>query len=424
MSPSGGNRDFSWVRLVFVDLFGSPRSVQLPGAHLPAILADGIGVDGSALEGRARQLEADMLLRPDPSTLLDLGGGIARIVCDVAEIDGRRWPVDPRTALSRLLEDLGPWARSWRARAELEFYLLDSNLEPVDSAGYFSDLAGADRGAQVVHAAAARLDSYGATVISAHHEAGRGQHELDLAEAGPIALGDSLVLAKEVLKEEASAAGLRATFMARPISTEPGSGLHLQQRFALGSVHSASDPSEAPKAEVPARAVVGGLLSHASGLCAFAAPTVNSYRRLHVGPEAPGSAVWAHLNRAALVRLAPEGPGDPVVEFRGADPSANPYLLIAGMLAAISDGMDSATDPGPPMEESLEGFDPAAFEVAPMKLPRTLEAALDALVADDTLVDAFDDRLIRRYVEGRMADVELSQGHVSLWELGRYLDEA
>jgi glutamine synthetase len=205
--------------------------------------------------------------------------------------------------------------------------------------------------------------------------------------------------------------------MPRPFATEPGSGLHLHQRLAR-LVDAAGNLG------VDGRGFVAGQLTHGRGLCALAAPTVNSYKRLHAGPEAPGAVVWAHNNRAALLRVSAYRGPDASIEYRGADPSANPYLLFTGLLAAGLDGMDRGLDLPSPAEESARGYDPAASELLLEPLPRNLDDALDALVADDVLVDSFDDQLLARLIDGRRAEAETYRGLVTNWERERYLDEA
>jgi len=406
-----------WVRLVFVDVFGGAHAVVLPGGRFSIAVEKGAPFDGSALEGRARHLEADMLLKPDPSTLLSVGGGQARAACTVLGPDGRPWPADPRTALAAILDRIGELADRYRAAAELEYYVLDTEGMPLDRGGYFADLEGP--GMVVARAAAERLSGSGLEVISSHLEAGPGQYELDLASIAPMALADGLVFAKEVLREEAATLGLRVTFMARPFAGQPGSGLHLHQELDGTLLDDRGVLTE------QGRAFVGGQLAHAAGLSALAAPNVNSYKRLHSGPEAPTDVVWGHLNRAALVRVGWSGERRPAIEFRLADPSANPYLLLGGLLAAAADGLEAGLDPGAPFEEDLGGFDPAAATTVQVHpLPRDLDGALDALLGDDVLVDAFDSRLLSRLVDGRRAEAEEYRAHVTTWEIDRYLDEA
>ncbi len=409
--------DLRWVELVFVDVFGGLHAVTLPAARLNNAMEKGAPFDGSALEGRARHLEEDMLLKPDGDSLLLLGDGLARVTCRVLGPDGQPWPGDPRTALTRVIDDVGELADGYRAAAELEFYVLDLAGRPVDRGGYFGQLEGP--GIKVARAAAERLTGFGLEVIGTHLEAGPGQYELDFAALAPLALADGLVLAKQVVREAAAAAGLRATFMARPLSTEPGSGLHLHQHVKgrlfddRGGLDGAGG------------AFVAGQMLHAPGLAALAAPTVNSYKRLHSGPEAPSAIVWAHSNRAALIRVGRSGERRAAVEFRLADPSANPYLLVGGLLASAAHGLDAGLDPGLPFEEDLVGWDPSVAESVQLQpLPRNLDDALDALISDDVLVDAFDGHLLNPLIEGRRTEIESYRSQVTAWELDRYLDDA
>ena len=344
------------------------------------------------------------------------GDGRARASCTVLLPDGAPWPADPRTALATVLEDIGELGDGYRAAAELEFYLLKGD-QPVDRGGYFADFEGP--GLAVTRAAAERLEAFGIEVISAHLEAGPGQYELDLAPMAPMAVADALILAKQVIREAAADAGLRATFMARPFGSEPGSGLHLHQEVD-GRLF-----RRPGKLDEDGEAFVGGQMAHARALTALAAPNVNSYKRLHSGPEAPTAAVWAHSNRAAMIRVGTSVEQAPAIEFRLADPAANPYLLLAGLLVAAADGLESGADPGAPFEEDLGGFDPAAAASMQMTpLPRQLDEALAALEADDVLVDAFDSRLLQRLVDGRRAESEAYRSHVTAWEVERFLDEA
>jgi glutamine synthetase len=410
-----------WIRLVFVDTFGAAHAVVLPAGRFALAVEKGVPFDGSALEGRARHFEEDMLLLPDPATLLRLDDEQGRTACTVIGPDGLAWLGDPRTAFVAQLANLGSLASTYRAAAEVEFYILREDGRPVDRGGYFGATEGP--GIAVTRAASERLTGYGVEVISVHLEAGPGQYEIDLASRPALALADSLVLTKKVLRDEAARAGLRVTFMARPLAHEPGSGLHLQQHLESGAAGDLFDGRGVLTAS--GRGFVGGQLAHAPGLTALAAPNVNSYKRLHSGPEAPGDIIWGHLNRAAVVRVGSSGEQRPAIEFRLADPAANPYLLLGGLLAAADHGMTAELDPGTPYEEDIGGFDAATSEAMPVRaLPRDLDSAIDALVADDVLVDAFDSRLLSRLVDGRRAEAEDFRTQVTRWEVDHYLDEA
>ena len=200
-----------WVRLSFVDVFGTGNSVQIPATRYDEAAERGTPFDGSALEGRARYLESDMLLRPVPATLVELGDGIARVVCTAHTPDGTRWTGDPRFALESLLDDVGEVGEQLTVAAELEFYLLDLDDRPVDSSGYFDELESV--GTAVARDAAEQLVACGIAVDACHHEAGPGQYELDVAPLTAIGLADGLVLAKQIVRDRARANGMRATFM-------------------------------------------------------------------------------------------------------------------------------------------------------------------------------------------------------------------
>jgi glutamine synthetase len=407
----------AWVELSYVDVFGTRHSMQLPASRFQAALIRGEPFDGSSLEGRTRLVEIDMRLRPDPATLVQMRSGVGRAVCTVLDKDGRPWPADPRTALSMVVEQCGALGADYSISAELEFYLLDEDLLPIDRGSYFDEAQGI--GMSVVREAADRLIACGVEIDSLHHEAGPGQYEIDLAFLKARDMADALVLAKQVLHDTAADHGLQATFMPRPLLGEAGSGMHVHQRLGWSLVDEDGQVSE------QGRAFLAGQLAHGRALTALAAPTVNSYKRLHSGPEAPSSAVWAYVNRGALVRLSPNHEGGPTFEFRASDPSANPYLLFAGLLAAGADGMISELELPPAFEEELGGFDPASMDSARSEpLPRELDDALDALLTDDVLVDTFDTQLLSRLVDGRRAEASSYRAQVTSWEIEQYLDEA
>lgn len=411
-SPLHGVR---WVRLSFVDVFGVSHALQLPAERFATAVAHGEPFDGSSLEGRARLLESDMLLRPEQSSLVRIGEGLARAVCTVLTLDGAPWPGDPRAALLAIVDDLHEVAADWTGSAELEFYLVDSSGKPLDRGGYFDDAEG--RGAMTVREAASRLDDYGVAIDASHHEAGPGQYELDLAPLNPLALADALVLAKQVVRDVAGEREMAVTFMARPFDGVAGSGLHVHQRSIRLLC---SDGKLSPEG----RSFVAGQLLHAGALSALGAPNINSYKRLHAGAEAPSVVVWAHTNRGALVRVSSFRGPEASIEYRGADPTANPYLLIAGLLATGADGMERELELGPPAEEQIGGFDPASSDSVRFEaLPRDLDDALDALMGDDVLVDALDSQLLSRLIDGRRAEAEEFRGHVTDWERHRYFDE-
>jgi len=390
-----------WLRACFVDLQGELCSLGVR----PSRLERPIVIDGSAAESAVRVLEVDCVLDLEDAARFDVLGA-TWLLGKLRGPHGEPWPYDTRSELDRLERELGV-VETWRGIAELEFYCLEADGRPVDDGGYFDHVGG--RGAAIAFDAAEALEHAGVPILGIHHESGPGQWELDLGPLPPRALADAIVVAKTVVRSLAVATGARASFAARPMAAKPGSGLHLHQLLATAS--SAEEAGEASLGWF-----VGGLLEHAAGLCALVAPTVGSYRRLHAGPEAPSSAVWAHEHRGALVRVAHAVEGSPSVEYRGADPSANPYLAIAGVVVAGAHGVSSRREPGPAIDEDPEGFDPASPKAALTPLPRSLDEAIDALLADDVLIDAFDDRLVHRVVDAERATARRALA------LGRDLD--
>ncbi len=421
MSTPGGDGPAAmpsaeWARLIFVDVFGGSHAVLLPAGRLQEAVDSGVPFDGSALEGRSRHLEFDMLLRPDPSTFVEFGGEI-RAACTVTTRGGKPCLVDPRAALAEIVCRTAELAEGFEVAAELEYYLLDRHRAPIDSAGYFGDLTGV--GTAVTKEAVDLLGSLGIPVVSAHLEAGPGQYEIDLGALPAVLLADALVLTKAILRQVAEEHGVVVTFMARPLAAQPGSGLHLHQHVR-GRLF-----DERWQLDEDGRAFVAGQLFHARGLTALAAPNVNSYQRLHDGPEAPGPVVWGHQSRNAVIRVGSSVEQRPSVEFRVADPAANPYLLLGGLLVTAADGLARGLDPGPAFDEDIGGYDPATVtKISAQLLPRVLDQALDALLADDVLVDAFDAQLLTPMVDGRRAEAQAYRAQVTTWELGRYLTDA
>ncbi|HEY1739404.1 MAG TPA: glutamine synthetase family protein, partial [Acidimicrobiia bacterium] len=341
-------------------------------------------------------------------------GGVGRVACNVRTPDAEPWPGDPRTALELILDAVGSLGASLTMSTELEFYVLDTDGRPVDHGGYFDRVSGV--GSEVLRAAGDELDARGIEVLSGHHEAGPGQYEIDLGPMPPLRQADAIVFAKETVRETARSIGARASFMPLPFAGDPGSGMHVHQRSPELLTGEGGFTAEG-------RHYVAGQLAHATALCALAAPTVNSYRRLHAGPEAPGAALWGHVSRAALVRVTANLGNEASLEFRGADPSANAYLLIAGLIAAGAAGVDAELEPGPPSDESIGGFDAYVDTQRFVSLPRSLDEALDALQSDDVLVDAFDSLLLTRLIDGRRVESEQFRATVSAWERDRYADE-
>ncbi|MBI5958747.1 MAG: glutamine synthetase, partial [Chloroflexi bacterium] len=344
------DQDVRSVDLLFTDVVGIVKTVTIDAERLTAALTDGVWFDGSAVEGSARVAEADMYLKPDPATFAvlswetapPLGGRTAQLFCDVYTPNGEPFAGDPRGVLRRALQSAAAIGTQFAVSTELEFYLF---LEPVgselirfsDQAGYFDASDPVAR--LILQRVRDALRSMGIAVEAVHHEAGKGQHEIDLAPVDALRAADAIVTARMVVRAIARQEGRFATFMAKPISHAPGSGMHMHQWLHdLNSGNNRfSDPTNDYGLSREAQAFLAGQLMYAREICAVLAPTVNSYKRLMAGLEAPVYATWAQLNQGALLRvprLAGQEQPNIRLEMRCPDPGSNPYLALAVMLQA------------------------------------------------------------------------------------------
>lgn len=421
------------VHLQFLDLFGVLKSVTVPVARFASVVEHGEWFDGSAVDGFARVLEDDMYLSPDLSTLVPVpwesadSGGVARVMCDVLTPDGQSSPLDTRGVLRRLLGDAAAQGLGYHVGPEVEFFLFDGAVQrpsAVDHAGYFDQSR--DQGASVREEIVEAVGTLGVAVEGGHHEVAFGQHEIDIAFQPALAAADGVVLLRFAARAVAARHGLRASFMPKPLDDSSGSGMHSHQGILdPGDGRNLfSDPADRYRLSPLARAFIAGQLEHAPALAALTAPLVNSYKRLVSGYEAPTHVTWAHRNRSALIRVPRVSRSDAHatrVELRCPDPACNPYLAFAAMLAAGLDGIDRELIPPPPLEE--EGYEvaPSAERRYVRALPASLDAAVDALVADDVLVDQLGSRLIERFVEAKRLEWEQYRSHVTDWEVDRYL---
>jgi glutamine synthetase len=418
------------VRLQFMDILGVPKEVLVPFSRREQVLRQGVLLDGSALEGFVRSAEADMLLQPDPATeaqVPDLGlacSGDVRFLGDVRLPDGRTYEGCPRTLLRRVEEEVRSAGLTLRVGAEVEFFLLsDPHVPaaevtlPADAAGYFDaahGAAGEQLRADLTHA----LGTMGVAVVGSHHEVAPAQHEIDLEPTGAVALADAITTVRWLVRMTALARGLRATFMPKPFGGLSGSGLHLALEVAA--------PQAREEGEGAGLSFAAGILAHAPALCALANPTVNSYKRLVPGYEAPVYITWARRERSPLLRVLPgaEGEGKGLrLEYRGPDAAANPYLLLAGVMWAGLDGLrrhlalPAATEENPGHlsreERRRRGI---------RHLPRDLREALDAFAQDAVVQEGLGEVIARRILEAREIEWEIYREVVHPWEREQYLD--
>ena len=429
-----------FVQLQFTDILGIVKAVTIPIHQMEGSVKHGTWFDGSSIEGFTRIAESDQYLMPDMSTFAEIPWqkgdgprGTARVICDVFTPRGQPFVGDPRFVLRRQVERAKKLGYIVNMGPELEFFLFRRDEAgrivplPHDMAGYFdfsTDLAQEIR-QDMVDA----LEAFGIRVEAAHHEVAIGQHEIDFEYSDALRTADNALTFKFTLKAIAQLHGLYATFMPKPIFGINGSGMHTHQSlYSIGEGRNAfADGDNKYGLSDLARAYMAGILAHAKGMAAVLAPTVNSYKRLVPGYEAPTYITWGRTNRSALIRVPMISPGKSVegtrAEVRCPDPSSNTYLAFAVMVAAGLDGVERGLTLSEPVEESL--FEMDASRVAERgieELPGTLGEAIEALKADAVVCEALGDHVLDHYVEAKSAEWNEYRTQVTQWELDRYLE--
>ncbi len=420
------------VDLQFSDITGGAKVMTIPAELLAPVLAHGYRFDGSALTGGLRQVELDLYLVPDPSTLVVFPGADetprrARLSCSVRRRDGLSFAGDPRSVLERALAAATAAGYDYRVALEVEFYLLRQDAagpRPPDAGGYFD--VGEDLIAGTRDEVLATLHEMGIGVGGAHHETGPGQEELDLWPAGALRMADQVMTVRQVVRSVAGRRGLRATFMPKPLSDAPGSGMHVFQRLArLGDGADALRDERDDLSSV-GRHAIAGQLTHASAMCAVVCPTVNSYKRLAAGHRAPRHATWARVSQASLIRVpssASSAEAALELELRSPDACANPYLALAVTLACALDGIRQGEEPPDPLDETLIRYDDAELgRLGVPPLPATLGDALAALTEDDIVRAAIGDYVCDQLLLVKRAEWDDYRRYVSPWEHARYGD--
>lgn len=429
-----------FVCFQFTDVVGAVKSVDIPISRLESVLADGIWFDGSSVEGFARIQESDMRLVPDTSTYAVLPWSSeetrrARVICDVYTPEGDPFPGDPRYVLKRQLARVEE--RGWRYNVgtEPEFFLVKSNdgesLHPVphDVGGYF-DFSASDEAQQVRTRLMSALDQMGLEVEMGHHEVALGQHEIDFHFADALRTADNVVTLKYTVRALAAKHGLIATFMPKPFFGINGSGMHTHQSISNNDgkniFYNADDTYMLSKEMYQ---FMAGQMAHARGLAAIVAPTVNSYKRIVPGYEAPVYVCWAQINRSAMIRIPSQiGSGGVGVraELRFPDPSCNPYLAFAAMLAAGLDGIERDLEcPGPVNHLNIFEMDQdELLERGILQLPGSLQEALDALAEDKVLIDALGQDTYDVFHRAKRTEWQNFSMQVTDWEIEQYLETA
>ena len=432
--------DVKFICLQFTDVTGAVKSADIPVGRLEAALQDGIWFDGSSVEGFARIQESDMRLIPDPGTYAVLPWSQperrrARLFCDIYNPDGTPFAGDPRGILQRQLRRLE--ARKWQFNVgpEPEFFLLRRNgasaIHPVphDVGSYF-DFSASDEAQRVRTDLMLALSSMGLDVEMGHHEVALGQHEIDFRFTNALRTADNVVTLKSTVKALASQHGLVATFMPKPIFGINGSGMHTHQSiFGDRGENVFFDASDEFHLSTTAYGFIAGQLEHARAMAAVLCPTVNSYKRIVPGYEAPVYVCWAQINRSALIRIPRYTKGHEAstrAELRCPDPSCNPYLAFAVMLAAGLDGIERGLKAPAPLnnvnlyelsEDDLESY-------AVRQLPGSLPEALEELRGDEVLRSALGEEGFEAFVRAKESEWETFRTKVTDWEIETYLEVA
>lgn len=430
--------DVKFIDLQFTDIVGAVKSVTIPISGLEDALDRGLWFDGSSIQGFARIQESDMFLTPDASTYRVLPWTSAerrraRLLCDIKSPDGSVFTGDPRAVLRRAVEYAASLGYTFNCGPELEFFLFRRNDDgpltptPFDVGGYF-DFSPKDENQSIRADIVLALEQMGMTIEAAHHEVASGQHEIDFEYADALTAADNAITFKYTVKAIAASHGIHATFMPKPIFGINGSGMHTHQ--SLADVKTGKnlffDLKDSYKLSKVAYGFIAGQLAHARPLAGIVAPTVNSYKRLTPGYEAPAYICWAQVNRSALIRIPRYMPGreqSARIELRFPDPSCNPYLAFAAMLYAGLDGIQTGMSAPDPVNEDVYHFASEDLSERGIKmLPGTLGEALDELESDHLLMEALGEHIATWYLRAKRAEWDEYRIRVSQWELDRYLE--
>ncbi|MFY9304468.1 MAG: type I glutamate--ammonia ligase [Rhodoluna sp.] len=424
-------RGVKFVRLWFTDVAGTLKSVAIAPAEVEGAFAEGLGFDGSAIEGLSRSFEADMLAQPDPSTfqILPWRGEInptARMFCDIMTPDGQPAAADPRNVLRRALAKASDLGFSFYIHPEIEFYLLKSSEIgpegpiPVDKAGYFDNVPGGTAH-DFRRRAVSMLEQLGISVEFSHHEGGPGQNEIDLRYADALTMADNIMTFRTVIKEVAIEQGVYATFMPKPFTDHPGSGMHTHMSLFEGDTNAFYDAGGQYHLSKVGRQFIAGLLRHAPEITAVTNQYVNSYKRLWGGGEAPSFVCWGHNNRSALIRVPlykPDKGGSSRVEYRAIDSAANPYLAYALLLNAGLKGIENEYELPAETEDNvwdLTDSERRAMGIQP--LPQSLDHAIRKLEESELAAETLGEQVFSYVLANKQAEWSAYRSQVTPFEL-------
>ena len=427
-------RDIRFVRLWFVDILGRLKNFAISPEDLEVAFEEGIGFDGSAIEGFATPEEADMLAFPDASTFQILPwrpshNGVARVFCDVCTPDRKPFAGDPRDALRRMFRKAEKAGYLLNVGAELEYYYFpgEHTPEPLDNVGYF-DLSVSDAARDLRRNTVLTLEKMSVPVEYTFHAAGRSQHGMSLRHAEALSMSDAITTAKLIIKQQAYESGCHASFMPKPLAGEDGSAMFLHQSLFDHDGNNVfwGEGDEKYHLSDIAKHYMAGILAHAREISAITNPTVNSYKRITTGGDSvPQYATWGLRNRASMVRIPVYKPGKQLstrIELRSPDPMANPYLVNAVTLAAGLDGIERKLElPPEATAETLKLTDRQMVEAGYTPLPRSLKEALDVFEDSQFMKDALGEHIHSFFLKKKRDEWHKFESTITEWEIKHYL---
>jgi len=425
------DENISYIQCWFPDVLGVLKSFTITPSELDEAVNEGMGFDGSSIEGFARIEESDLIAKPDPSTFAILpwegeDKKVARVFCDILQPDQTPYEGDPRYVLKRFMQQLQQQGYQYFVGPELEYFYFKGSrcLEPLDHAGYFDSIP-LDLGHDLRKQTVGVLQQVGIQVEYEHHEVAPSQHEIDLRYDEAMKMADKAMTYRVIVKEVARQNGVYATFMPKPIFGENGSGMHVHQSLFKDGRNAFYDKNKEFNLSDLARYYIAGLLKHAPEITAVCNQWVNSYKRLVPGYEAPAYISWARRNRSTLIRVPMYKPGKENatrIEFRSPDPAANPYLAFAVMAGAGLEGIKNKYELPDPIEEDIfEMNEKERLERGISELPGNLYAAILLLEKSDLVKKVLGEHIFNKFVENKKIEWDKYRVHVSQYEINKYL---
>jgi glutamine synthetase len=425
------DKNVSFIQFWFTDVLGKLKSFSVTPSELEEGMAEGMGFDGSSIEGFARIEESDMIALPDPKTFQLIpwrpsDRPVARMFCDIMNPDGTPYMGDPRYALKRILARIAKQGQTFYVGPELEYFYFanDSEAEIIDQAGYFDGLP-TDRGTDLRRQTIFALQSMGIRVEYSHHEVAPSQHEIDLRYQEALTMADTVMTYRVAVKEIARQNGVYATFMPKPIFGQNGSGMHVHQSLFKGSKNTFFEAKDKYHLSATAKSYIAGIMRHAREITAVTNQWVNSYKRLVPGYEAPVYCAWARRNRSAMIRVPMYKPGKENatrIEFRSPDPTCNPYLAFALMLGAGLKGVEGKYPLPEPVEHDIFEMDAKArAEAGITSLPGSLWEAVEEFKQSVMANEVLGDHIFGKVIANKEKEWDMFRIHVTDFELNRYL---